>query len=223
MREIEARTIECLLSSIDPTRLTPCLNVGSSTRGFRADLQPHNEDLLNSLRARGIRVLNNDIRPEPGVDLVGDLTERPFREAVRRLGPRLLLCNNVLEHVRDAAAFAEACEDVVPNGGYICVSVPYIYPYHADPIDTLFRPSPLELANMFSRCRLVAWKLLVDHGLRQDLQHRGHPVGRYVLGSLVRPFMIWRDRRAILYRLHSLLWLFRPFKVSLCLLERQPA
>ena len=30
----------------------------------------------------------------------------------------------------------------MPAGGYLVVSVPHSYPFHADPIDTLFRPSP---------------------------------------------------------------------------------
>jgi hypothetical protein len=221
MRAIEARTIEKLLSSIDSIRLTPCLNVGSSTRRFRSDAQPHNEVLLDSLRARGVRVLNNDIRCDPGVDLVGDLTKQEFRRAVCRLGPRLLLCNNVLEHVRDAATLARACEEVVVPGGYICVSVPFSYPYHADPIDTLLRPSPIQLAEMFGRCRLLNSMVLLDDGLRSDLERRGHPPWRYLLGSLIRPLMVWRDPHAMIYRLHSLLWLARPFKVSLCLLQRQ--
>ncbi len=222
MREIEARTIADLLAPIAPSQLTPCINIGSSTREFREGTQPHNEALLASLRARGVSVLNNDIRKDVGVDLVGDLLDPRFRDIVRRMGPRLLLCNNVLEHVRDAPAFARACEEVIAPGGYLCVSVPYSYPYHADPIDTLFRPTTAELADMFSRCRLVTSTVLVDHGLRNDLRRQGHPIWRYVAGSLARPFMLWRDRRAMLYRLHSLLWLIQPFKVSVCLLERRP-
>lgn len=223
MREIEAQTIATMLETIVPSRLTPCLNIGSSTRDFRQSAQPHNEQLLASLRARGIRVLNNDIRQDAGVELVGDLLDARFRSVVRRLGPRLLLCNNVLEHVRDAPAFARACEEVVAPGGYLCVSVPHSYPYHADPIDTLFRPTPAQLANLFSRCRVVASTLLVDHGLRNDLRQRGYSVWRYVVGTLLRPVMFWRDRRAMIYRLHSLYWLIRPFKVSVCLLERRSA
>lgn len=223
MREIEARTIETLLGTIDPKFLTPCVNVGSSTRQFRQDVQPHNQLLLDALRSRGIHVLNNDIRDDPGVDLVGNLLNPGFRHLVRRLEPRLLLCNNVLEHVPDAATFARACEEVVMPGGYLCVSVPRSYPYHADPIDTLLRPTPEQLAALFPRCRLIAYDVLTDWGLRRDLKNRGISTWRYVIGSLVRPLMVWRDRRAMLYRLHSLLWLFRPFQISVCLLERRPA
>lgn len=223
MREIEARTIATLLGSIDASRLTPCVNVGSSTRDFREGEQPHNEALLASLRARGIRVLNNDIRPASGVDLLGNLLDPQFRDIIRRMAPRLLLCNNVLEHVPDARSFARACEEVVAADGYVCVSVPYSYPYHADPIDTLFRPTPNELAGLFTHCRVVTSLLLVDHGLPNDLRKRRYPIWKYVAGSLIRPFMIWRDPHAMLYRLHSLFWLLRPFKVSVCLLQRQPA
>jgi SAM-dependent methyltransferase len=220
MREIEATTIDRLLLAIDTSGLSPCINVGSSTGAFRSEMQPHNEILLNNLRRRGIVVLNNDIRPDSGVDLVGDLTDETFRESVRRLRPRLLLCNNVLEHVPDAAVFARACEDVLQPGGYLCVTVPFSYPYHADPIDTLLRPSPAALAALFPRCRLLESAILVDDGLHSDLRRKGISSWRYVAGSLVRPFMFWRDRHALLYRLHSLFWLFRPYKVSLCLLQR---
>jgi len=37
----------------------------------------------------------------------------------------------------------------LPADGYLVVSVPHSYPFHADPIDTLFRPAPDEVVTMF--------------------------------------------------------------------------
>ena len=40
---------------------------------------------------------------------------------------------------------AHHCLDLLPIGGLIFVTVPLSYPYHRDPIDTMFRPSLAEL------------------------------------------------------------------------------
>ena len=62
-----------------------------------------------------------------------------------------LLCCNVLEHVRDPGEFARRCAMLVRPGGVIVVTVPRSYPHHADPIDTLYRPTPEEAAALFPR------------------------------------------------------------------------
>ena len=40
--------------------------------------------------------------------------------------------------------------ELLPQGGLFFVTVPYSYHYHADPIDTMYRPSPEELASLFA-------------------------------------------------------------------------
>ena len=80
----------------------------------------------------------------------------PATSSIRRCAPTsrrgasaALLIANLLEHVRDRAAVAAACEEIVGPGGLILATVPSSFPYHADPIDTGYRPSPGELAAAF--------------------------------------------------------------------------
>jgi hypothetical protein len=55
----------------------------------------------------------------------------------------------VLEHVVDRPAFANAITALLPKGGRALVTVPNRFPYHPDPIDTNYRPTPEELRALF--------------------------------------------------------------------------
>ena len=65
------------------------------------------------------------------------------------LGVRSVLCCNLLEHVTDRPALAASLQDLVAPGSVAVLSVPFRFPYHADPIDTMYRPRPGELAALF--------------------------------------------------------------------------
>ena len=55
---------------------------------------------------------------------------------------------NLLEHVTDARQLATNVQGVLSRGSWLVVSVPNSYPYHPDPIDTMFRPTVAELTEM---------------------------------------------------------------------------
>ena len=73
------------------------------------------------------------------MDIVGDLTDADFLVAVRKARYKSVLCSNLLEHIIGPEKICNAIVDVVEPGGYIVVTVPNLYPYHGDPIDTKFR------------------------------------------------------------------------------------
>src|SRR5690606_3940641 len=60
-----------------------------------------------------------------------------------------ILCSNLLEHLEDPYLIAESILQILDPGGLIIVTVPFSYPYHKDPIDTLFRPDTGELYALF--------------------------------------------------------------------------
>jgi SAM-dependent methyltransferase len=62
----------------------------------------------------------------------------------------LTLCANLLEQVTDRAMVIRNLHAITARGGYLIVTVPNRYPYHRDPIDTGFRPSPSQLAKEIS-------------------------------------------------------------------------
>ena len=51
------------------------------------------------------------------------------------------------------------------------VTVPHKFPYHPDPIDTMFRPSPNELVGLFPNCHRLEG-LILDCGTGWDYVER---------------------------------------------------
>jgi SAM-dependent methyltransferase len=139
----------------------PALNVGSHTAEFRSKTQPWiDQFVFGPFAARGREVVHTDIQAAPGVDLVGDLTDPAFQEELRKRKFRSAFCNNLLEHVENPECICRAVAAAVEPGGYLFLSVPHKFPYHADPIDTMFRPSPEELAALFPGTEIVAGEAL---------------------------------------------------------------
>ena len=126
------------------------LNIGSNSLEFRERLQPCLElNLFAPLRERGVRVYHIDLKKQPGVDFAGDVTDPNFIRSLRKLRATAAICSNLLEHLQDRGAFARSVVDIVDGGSRIFASCPYAYPYHPDPIDTLFRPTVAELTAEF--------------------------------------------------------------------------
>ena len=150
MFEAEAVWLGKLLGTASGKDLSPLLNIGSSTRQFREVEQPWTEQFIFApLKARGVDVFHLDNRDGEGIDIRADVLSARELPRIRALGPKSILCCNILEHVCDPAVLARRCMEIVGPGGLIFVTVPYSYPYHRDPIDTMFRPSPDELARLF--------------------------------------------------------------------------
>ncbi|MDI1450703.1 methyltransferase domain-containing protein [Polyangium sp. 6x1] len=138
----ESAWIRDVLAGTEFPKGATVLDIGSSTLHFRTVVQPHlDRNVFAPLRARGLQVLHLDARPEPGVDIVADVTnlkgvERTFD---------LVLCTNLLEHVTDREATLRHVARVVAPGGLLVLTVPRRYPIHRDPIDTGYRPTAAEL------------------------------------------------------------------------------
>jgi hypothetical protein len=147
----EAGWFERALGRMAAAELSPMLNVGSSTLEYRTIVCPHIEQvLLGPLRNRGVRILHIDLKANQGVDIVGDILDRAVRSKIASLGVRSILCNNLLEHVEHLPETCEALAAICPSGGRLCLSVPYAFPFHPDPIDNGFRPSLTQLERIFT-------------------------------------------------------------------------
>src|SRR5690242_14926952 len=96
----EANTIGRLLNSLPADSISPVVNLGSSTRVFREVYQPFISELLfQPLASRGVSIVHADIKPDDGVDIVGDIDDPSFQARLRETGARLVLCSNMLEHI----------------------------------------------------------------------------------------------------------------------------
>jgi hypothetical protein len=196
MNRLEAEWLGARMSSLAPSELFPLLNVGSSTHSFRTAVQPWiDEQIFAPLRAVGGQVVHLDIKDDDGVDVVGDLLDPDLLPRLAPLKIRSILVSNLFEHVTDREAIAAALLRLVPAGGFIIVSGPQSYPFHADPIDTLFRPSLAEMHAYFPGTEILS-SAVIDSGNWRDWDagERGRSLSRTLLRLLLpfyRPAQWW--------------------------------
>jgi len=218
MREAEAiRLREILLARGE---ISPLLNLGSSTRAFRQTAKPHIEaQLFGPLRDAGVAVIHSDLKQGDGVDVAGDVLDPAVAERLAAMTFRCVLLSNMLEHVADRAAVAAACERIVGPGGLILATVPSSFPYHADPIDTGYRPSPGELAGLFARSRPQFAEELAGPTYQEQIAERTSSVWREAGSTLLSVLTFPLHPKSTRSRLHRWRWLRRPYRVSIVLLE----
>ena len=199
----------------------PLLNVGASSAVFRETIQPWiDAQVFAPLRARGLPVIHQDLQDEPGIDISGSLYDAACQDLIRRHEVRSILCSNVLEHVADPAQFAQILYSLLPPGGRLIVTVPHSFPYHPDPIDTLFRPTTRELIALFPELEVVQAQL-VRCGRLHNLvtENPGQLLSKLTGRSIKRaqpnqatPLLSW-----------LIPWTFSPFQVTCVdLVKREP-
>jgi hypothetical protein len=219
MRPSEARWIAKQLAGFAPREISPLVNIGSSTREFRERRQPHIEaEIFAPLRAAGVEVIHTDLKPDSGVDIAGDLHDPSVQAQLRARRPRAALTSNLLEHVIARAELARAIAALVEPSGILIATVPRSYPYHADPIDTGYRPAPDELVDLFPGFALVHGEVVADETYAGELF--GH--GLAGVGRGARGLVAAVRRRGAVARAYrdKLRWLFRPFTTSCVVMRR---
>lgn len=146
----ESLWIKSALQKIKPSANNEVANIGSSTDHFRKVIQPHiHKNIIETLRASGWHVTNIDLKAEQGVDLVADVTKENFAQPFKDRFA-LTLCTNLLEHVEDINLVIKNLAAITQSGGHILITVPYKYKLHLDPIDNGFRPTPQQIAALFT-------------------------------------------------------------------------
>jgi hypothetical protein len=205
----EAQWLRDQLAKFTVEELSPLLDVGSSTKTFREIDQPYVHNLIFApLLARGVEVKHVDLKSDEGVDVVGDIFNVADHAKLTALRPRSVICASMLEHVKNPAEALSRCLDVLPSSGLLFLTVPFSFPYHADPIDTMFRPSPEDIAEMarphrMQQCDIVRGNtLLGEVRLLRSFEKSA---------ASVHP-PLWRRLRP--QSLLHTLWLFRPYKMT---------
>lgn len=218
MFEAEAiRLREILLAQGE---ISPLLNLGSSTRAFREQAKPHIErELFAPVRAAGVEVVHSDLKQAEGVDLAGDIMDPAVRGDLKGRGFRTLLIANMLEHVADRAAVVAACEEIVGPGGLILATVPSSFPYHADPIDTGYRPAPAALAAAFRGSTPVLVEEVQGRTYQDDIAARGSSVAGELARTLGFGLISLARPKSFRARLSRWRWYRRPYAVSLALVR----
>jgi len=215
----EAEWIGRLLDRMDNNLISPCVNLGASTRDLRQVAQPHISNfILVPLERRGVEIVHSDLKEGDGIDVSGDIYTDEVQSALRAFKPKLILCTNILEHVRNPSQFAAICRSIIANSGYILITVPYSYPYHPDPIDTMYRPTPAEICDLFPDCELVREAVVEDQTYLEWLRQSGSKAALKAFVRLTIPFV---RPRGWLSQLHRFAWLFKRYKVSIVLLQHK--
>jgi hypothetical protein len=218
MFEAEACWLRRALDAFQPERLSPLLNLGSSSAAVREEVQPWIDDeVFRPLRNRGVEVIHVDMRELPGVDVRADLTDPADVLRLRPLRPRALLCCNLLEHVLEPERLAHHCLDLVGVGGLIFVTVPFSYPYHRDPIDTMYRPCLTQLAALFEGADLLDGMVLgAGVSYRDEVRERPWILLRHV-ARFPAPFLSFERWKRSMAKLH---WLATEYRITCAVFEK---
>jgi len=190
------------------------LNLGSGSRRFREVSKPYiDAGIFDPLRRRGATVVHADLKHEDGVDVSGDLFDPGIQARLRALQPDVVLACNIFEHL-DAGLrrrFPAVLDSLLPAGAVLVITAPYSYPYHADPIDTLYRPSPAEICRLFSGDEVVDATVMKSSSYGAEFVHGGPLRMVRKLVRLLFPFV--RPKRWLSHA-HRMLWLFRPYLLT---------
>lgn len=193
----------CLAKICEKEKVNSVLDVGSSDLIFRSKKQPFIEkNIFFPLKRFGCCIYHLDAKSGEGIDIVMDAIE------LRHLNITfdLVLCFNLLEHVSNIPIVITGLGKVTRNGGYLLITVPKRYPYHADPIDNFFRPDCKTLENIFKDnfIPILSKRIIIN-----DLQIKPR------LMSIIK----WMKNRRILR--FNLLQSTGKFEVSLILLKKR--
>ena len=218
MFEAEARWLCAALDRLAPERLSPLLNLGSSSATFREQTQPWTEQqLFRPLRARGVEIVHVDMRDASGIDVRADLTDPVDLPRLHALGARALLCCNLLEHVNLPERVARHCLEILPKGGLAFVTVPFSYPYHRDPIDTMFRPSPAELGTLFTGAHMLDGAIIgAGMSYRDDVRRRPWILLRHI-ARFPAPFVSLEKWKRSMTKLY---WLAAEYRITCAVFEK---
>jgi hypothetical protein len=213
----EAEWLSRTLDRIPVVELSPMLNIGSSTREFRERIQPHIHSLIfTRLAARGVRAVHCDLKEADGVDISGDIFDDATLDAMRQVQASSVLCANMFEHVENRQSLADRLLSLVPPGGLIILTVPRSYPYHKDPIDTLYRPSPQALAELFPNTEIVSGEIINAGSYRDKLAKKPWRL----LGHLLRLFTPFYRYQRWQQSVGKLYWIVHPYQVTCLILKK---
>tara|TARA_B100001057_G_C22594233_1_gene850219 strand:+ start:209 stop:898 length:690 start_codon:yes stop_codon:yes gene_type:complete len=223
----EAKKIGDILESFKKDDLNPVLEIGSSTYEFRNKIKPYIDKNIHSrLFNRGIKIILSDFKPDldiknPEDQIIGDVFDDKVFNKMLNAKPKCILLCNILEHVNNPKKLCERILQISNEKTIIIVTVPFSFPYHRDPIDTLFRPSPEELAKNFTNVELLHKEVIEGSNFGEQLKE---------LSFFSAFFRIIREFAKIIVHLITfkikkvkysrLLWLHKNYAVSLVVLKK---
>lgn len=220
MRIEEARWIyQAIDRYLSPAADGPrhALNLGSGTKRSREQGKPHIHQLtIAPLIEKGYRVIHSDMIHAEGVDLIGDLFDPQFQKTLAELRPEIVMFCNILEHLprEKRGQVPHILHSILAPGGVLIVTVPYSYPYHADPIDTMYRPDPSELTALFSDFTVVETSVVSSGTYKEEFLLGSFSKKLSKLLRILFPFV--RPKRWLSH-VHRMFWMVRRYKITVAM------
>ena len=208
------------IASVDASDIFPMLNVGSSTEKYRKIDQPWvDENIFKPARKKNQKVIHMDVKPDQGIDIVGDLTDPAFLKRVSNMKTNSIFCSNVLELLPNRKEVCHTLTSIIPDSWYIFVACPYRFPFYVDHSrDTMFRPDIEELCAMFPNTRLVHGEI-IKGGTYYDFLER-NPF-RLIM-EIIRVLVFFYKPKKWRASASQLLWLFRNYEITCIVLRKLP-
>ncbi len=223
----EAEFIGTILDGFSDDELDPVLEIGASTLSFRVSVKPHiNENIHSKLFARGIRVIHSDFKPDPDIanpedQIIGDVFDEKIFKRMLDTKPKCILLCNILEHVKNPKELCERIMEISNEKTIIIVTVPFSFPYHRDPIDTLFRPSPEELIKNFNDVEVIHKEIIEGSNFGEHLKKLNHAAAFIRLTKeILKIFIHLVTFQIKRIKFSRILWLRKNYAVSLVVLKK---
>ena len=116
-----------------PKTTRTCIDIGSESEEYRDKLQPWNKEFYEYLKSRNLKIHTLDLDKKHNPDYVKDISKN-----IGKL-PKfdIVIATHLLEHVPilKLEKVVKNLEQLVKPKGFLMVSIPHTYPYHARPID----------------------------------------------------------------------------------------
>jgi SAM-dependent methyltransferase len=165
---------------------------------------------LGSGGRRQDRMINLDITPVTGPDVVGDGYCLPFADGTFDA----IFCEYVIEHVDDPEAFIKAASSALKTGGSWYFEAPFLQPIHADGVD-FTRWTKRGFAAALARCDLEVVQSGIHTGPAYALFWTIKDTAALTLSGGYQPiYLVTR---------YILAWLLWPLMLADFLLLRLPA
>ncbi|MBD2138417.1 methyltransferase type 11 [Anabaena sp. FACHB-1237] len=212
MLKQEAQWLGKMIYSLDKDTVFPLLNLGSSSKKFREKQQPWiYQFLFKPAQEKGNLVIHADLKQDVGVDLIGNLNDTKFLKTISELNIQSVICSNLLEHIVNKEEICQNISSIIPVNGYLFVTVPYQFPLHLDPIDTLFRPNINQLCELFPELEMIEGEIISGGKLYQCTSIPGF---LYVIIMIMRLLLPFYQPLRWLNSFRYSLWLFRDISVT---------
>lgn len=183
MLEEESVWIKETLRETNISTIKDVLDIGSSTKEFRTQIQPYiDTNIFKPLRDKNKTIQHLDRKEEDGIDFVCDIEHIRAEDIGKKFD--LIICCSLLEHVQQPMKACSVLMDIVKENGFLLITVPRMYRYHPDPVDTMFRPSMNELISMFPSMDVVRKDVI---RIKDKVKYKKGELFRYLL-----PFLNWK-------------------------------